>query len=154
MALAALLYIQRVAATTTVAAVTREYLTEGMAHTLHDKEIPRNTTILRIHGPFLFGTTEKLIEATSDLSALDQIVILRLRNMTALDATGLHAIEQLARRLHLSGRTLVLCGAREQPARFLAQSNFVKHVGAENIVPHVRAALERAQQLNNQGQAA
>ena len=148
MALAALLYIQRVAATTTVAAVTREYLTEGMAHTLQDKEIPPNTTILRIHGPFLFGTTEKLIDATANLNALDKIVILRLRNMTALDATGLHAIEQLARRLHVSGRTLVLCGAREQPARFLAQADFVQRVGAENIVPHVRAALDRAAQID------
>ena len=148
MALAALLYIQRVAATTTVVAVTREYLIEGMAHTLQDKEIPPNTTILRIHGPFLFGTTEKLLDATADLNALDKIVILRLRNMTALDATGLHAIEQLARRLHVSGRTLVLCGAREQPARFLAQADFVQRVGAENIVPHVRAALDRAAQIN------
>ena len=148
MALAALLYIQRVAATTTVAAVTREYLTEGLAHTLQDKEIPPNTTILRIHGPFLFGTTEKLLDATSDLSALDKIVILRLRNMTALDATGLHAIEQLASRLHATGRTLVLCGAREQPARFLAQAHFIERVGANNIVPHVRAALARAAQLN------
>ena len=150
MALAALLYIQRVAATTTVAAVTREYLTEGMAHTLQDKEIPPNTTILRIHGPFLFGTTEKLIDATANLNAFDKIVILRLRNMTALDATGLHAIEQFARRLHASGRTLLLCGAREQPARFLAQADFIQHVGAENIVPHVRAALDRAQQINRE----
>ena len=148
MALAALLYIYRIAETTTVGAVTREYLNEGMAHTLQDKEIPPNTTILRIHGPFLFGTTDKLIEATSDLRALDKIVILRLRNMTAIDATGLHAIEQLARRLHASGRTLLLCGAREQPARFLARADFVNHVGRENIVPHVRAALDRARQLN------
>jgi len=154
MALAALLYIYRIAETTTVAAVTREYLREGMAHTLQDKEIPPNTTILRIHGPFLFGTTEKLIEATSDLHALDKIVILRLRNMTAIDATGLHAIEQLARRLHASGRTLVLCGAREQPARFLARADFVDHVGQENIVPHVRAALERAEELNQASEAA
>jgi SulP family sulfate permease len=149
MALAALLYIYRIAETTTVAAVTREYLTEGMAHTLQDKEIPPNTTILRIHGPFLFGTTEKLIEATSDLKALDKIVILRLRNMTAIDATGLHAIEQLVRRLHASGRTLLICGAREQPAKFLARADFVDHVGKENIVPHVRAALDRASVINS-----
>ena len=148
MALAALLYIYRIAETTTVSAVTREYLDDGMAHSLQGKEIPPNTTILRIHGPFLFGTTEKLVEATSDLKELDKIVILRLRNMTALDATGLHAIEQLARRLHVSGRTLLLCGAREQPARFLERADFVAHVGRENIVPHVRAALDRARQLN------
>jgi SulP family sulfate permease len=147
MALAALLYIYRIAETTTVSAVTPEYLDDGMAHSLQGKDIPPNTTILRIHGPFLFGTTEKLIEATLDLNTMEQIVILRLRNMTAIDATGLHAIEQLAARLHASGRTLLLCGAREQPARFLARADFVDHVGKENIVPHVFAALERARVL-------
>jgi SulP family sulfate permease len=69
--------------------------------------------------------------------------------MTAIDATGLHAIEQLARRLHASGRTLLICGAREQPAKFLARADFVDHVGKENIVPHVRAALDRASVINS-----
>ena len=70
MALAALLYIYRIAETTTVAAVTPEYLRDGQAHILQDKDIPSNVTILRIHGPFLFGTTEKLAEATRDLNRL------------------------------------------------------------------------------------
>ncbi|MFL6428777.1 MAG: SulP family inorganic anion transporter [Acidobacteriaceae bacterium] len=148
MALAALLYIYRVAETTTVSAVTEEYLQEGTAHILQDKEIPPNTTILRIHGPFLFGTTEKLIEATRDLNKFDTVVVLRLRNMTALDATGLHAIQQFAERLHKSGRTLLLCGAREQPAKLLAQADFIAHVGRNNILPHVQAALERAREIN------
>ncbi len=68
MALAALLYIYRIAETTTVATVTPEYLADGQAHILQDKEIPANVTILRIHGPFLFGTTEKLAEETKDLN--------------------------------------------------------------------------------------
>ncbi len=104
-------------------------------------------TILRIHGPFLFGTTDKLAAATLNLSGFTSIVILRLRNMTALDATGLHEIEKLAQRLRHSGRTLLVCGAREQPARFLQQAEFVEHVGEENILPHVQAALERANQI-------
>jgi SulP family sulfate permease len=57
MAVAALLYICRIAETTTVAPVTREYPDDGPAHIVQDKEIPANATILRIHGPFLFGTT-------------------------------------------------------------------------------------------------
>jgi sulfate permease, SulP family len=147
MALAALLYIYRVAETTTVAPVTEEYLRDGQMHILQDKEIPPNVAILRIHGPFLFGTTEKLTEATADLKAFPSVVILRLRNMTALDATGLHAIETFADRLHKSGRTLLLCGAREQPAELLAGSEFEEHVGRENLLPHVEAALARAREI-------
>ena len=148
MALAALLYIYRIAETTTVAPVTREYLQDGMPHILQDKEIPMNVTILRIHGPFLFGTTEKLAEATRDLNKFAVVVILRLRNMTALDATGLYALEQFAGRLRKSGRTLLLCGARDQPGRLLSRSDFLDQIGPENILPHVQAALARAQAIN------
>jgi len=147
-ALAALLYIYRIAQTTTVEPVTSEYIEEGRLHILQDKQVPQYVTILRIHGPFLFGTTEKLEEATSNLNAFAPVVVLRLRNMTALDATGLYALEKLADRLKKSGRTLLLCGAREQPERLLHQAEFVEHVGADNILPHVAAALERAQQIN------
>ena len=149
MALAALLYIYRIAETTTVEPVTPEYLRDGLAHVLQDKEIPPNTAILRIHGPFLFGATQKLEAATADLSLFPAIVILRLRNMTALDATGLHALEVFADRLRGSGRTLLLCGARDQPAELLARTDFVQEVGRENILLHVQAALLRARELNN-----
>jgi SulP family sulfate permease len=149
-ALAALLYIYRIAQTTTVAPVTPEYIEEGRLHVLQDKEVPPYVTILRIHGPFLFGTTDKLEEATADLSHFAPVVVLRLRNMTAIDATGLHALEKLAERLRKSGRTLLLCGAREQPALLLERSEFIEHVGQANILPHVTAALDRARQINEE----
>jgi SulP family sulfate permease len=147
MTLAALLYIYRIAETTTVAPVTREYLEDGQAHILQDKDIPSNVTILRIHGPFLFGTTEKLVEVTRDLKPFGEVVILRLRNMTALDATGIHALEQFSDRLRKAGKTLLLCGARDQPSRLISGSDFLKHVGAENVLPHVQAALARAREV-------
>jgi SulP family sulfate permease len=146
-ALAALLYISRVTDTTSVEAVTPEYIEAGRAHVLQDKDMPPYVTILRIHGPFLFGMTDKLADATADLSAFAPIVVLRLRNMTAIDATGLHALEELSDRLKKANRTLLLCGARHQPARFLEQAEFIEHVGAENITPHVQAALARAREI-------
>jgi SulP family sulfate permease len=147
MALAALLYIRRIAETTTVAAVTPEYLRDGQAHILQDKDIPSHVTILRIHGPFLFGTTDKLADATRDLARLGDVVILRLRNMTALDATGIHAIEQFSERLRKAGKSLLLCGARDQPSQLISGSDFLKIVGPENVLPHVRAALARATEI-------
>ncbi|MGA7157285.1 MAG: sulfate permease [Acidobacteriaceae bacterium] len=147
MSLAALLYIYRVAATTTVAPVTREYLEDGQAHILQDKEIPSNLTILRIHGPFLFGTTEKLAEATRDLNQLGDIVVLRLRNMTALDSTGVHAFDQFHARLKKTGRTLLCCGALDQPRQIITGSDFLKHIGPENFCTDIQAALDRARIL-------
>jgi SulP family sulfate permease len=147
MALASLLYIYRVSQTTTVSAVTPEYIEAGKKHILQDKQVPSYVTILRIHGPFLFGTTDKLDEETANLRPFAPIVILRLRNMTAIDATGLHALERLSERLKKSGRRLLLCGARAQPAEFIQQVDFIEHIGQENILPHVEAALRRAQEV-------
>jgi SulP family sulfate permease len=145
MILAALLFIARVANTTTVSKVTEEYVEDGRVHILQDKDIPYYTTIFRIHGPFLFGATEKLAVVTRDLHTLPPIVIIRLRNMTAIDATGLFAIEEVARQLHASGRTLILCGAREQPAQLMHQAEFEEIVGRENICPNIQEALRRAE---------
>jgi SulP family sulfate permease len=144
LALAALLYIYRVTETTSVSVATPEYIAAGYVHSLQGKDVPDYVTILRIHGPFLFGTTDKLNEAAARIDTFKQIVILRLRNMTAIDATGLHALEHFSEQLRRSGRTLLVCGARHQPAKFLARAEFVDEVGAENIVPHVEAALARA----------
>jgi sulfate permease, SulP family len=149
MILAALVFIRKVTITTTVAQVTDEYLREGHSHILQHKYIPPYVTIFRIHGPFLFGATDKLDEITSRLSDLPSIIILRLRNMTAIDATGLQALEKLADVVHASGRHLILCGAREQPARLMRQAEFEQHVGAENICPNVAEALDRAKALQD-----
>jgi SulP family sulfate permease len=148
MMLAALLYIYRISQTTTVMPVTGDYIEKGRPHILQDKQVPPYVTILRIHGPFLFGTTEKLNDATANLNVFGQVVVVRLRNMTALDATGLHALEVLAERLRKSGRTLLLCGARDQPLATLERSDFLEHLGPENLLPHVEAALDRAKQIN------
>jgi SulP family sulfate permease len=146
--LAALLYIYRVAETTTVSPVTDEYIRDGLPHVLQGRIVPPYVSLLRIHGPFLFGTTEKLVEATVNIEAFEPIVILRLRNMTAIDATGIHAIESFATRLRESGRTLLLCGAMEQPSRLLHGSRFLDRVGRENIMPNIQTALDRAKELH------
>jgi len=147
MVLAALVFIRKVTMTTTVSQVTEEYVREGYAHILQHKEIPPYVVIFRIHGPFLFGSTEKIEELSARLDELPPIVILRLRNMTAIDATGLQALEQLADLVHASGRGLILCGAREQPSRLMRQAEFEEHVGVENVCASIADALERAKVL-------
>ena len=150
MILAALLYIRKVTLTTTVARVTPEYVSAGFAHSLQTNELPAGVAAYRIHGPFLFGATDKLTLIEDELDSLPSVVLLRLRNMTAIDATGLHALERLADRLHASGRTLVVCGVRDQPARLLSQAEFHQHLGEENIVPSLADAVARARELLSQ----
>jgi SulP family sulfate permease len=74
--------------------------------------------------------------------------------MTALDATGLGAIRDLADTLHDSGRSLLLCGAREQPSQLMKQSEFERHVGAANICGNITEALQRAAEVYRRDHAA
>lgn len=147
MILAALLYIRKVTMTTTVALVTPEYVEAGFPHSLQTNKLPPEVTVFRIHGPFLFGAMDKLEVIDEMFDSLGRVVVLRLRNMTAVDATGLHALENLADRLHTSGRHLVLCGAREQPATLMERAEFHRHIGDENICASLESAIQRAEEL-------
>jgi sulfate permease, SulP family len=147
MVLAALMFIRKVSRTTTVSPVTKDYVEDSRVHVLQGKDIPDYAIVYRIHGPFLFGATDKFSEILQSLEKLPPIVILRLRNMTAVDATGLGAIRDLADTLHATGRSLLLCGARDQPSQLMKQAEFERHVGAENICKSITEALLRASEL-------
>ena len=146
--LAALLYVRRVSSTTTVSMVTADYIESGRMHSLQDKTIPPYVAIFRIHGPLLFGVTDKVAAITDRLDHLPPIVIIRLRNMMAIDATGLKALEEVADRVRASGRTILFCGAREQPSAVMRQAGFGRHVGERNICPSILDALRRAEELH------
>jgi len=136
-----------------VSQVTEDYVEDGRVHILQDKDIPYYATIFRIHGPFLFGATDKIRAVTQNVHELPPVVILRLRNMTALDATGLFAIEEVAKELHATRRTLILCGAREQPSQLIHQAEFAEVIGEENICENVQEALRRAEEVYERREA-
>src|ERR1700730_15981113 len=147
MILAALVFIRKVTRTTTVSEATAEYIRDGHVHILQHKEIPSYVSIFRIHGPFLFGATDKLDAIVSRLHELPPIIILRLRNMTAIDSTGLQALEKFADQVHESGRQLILCGAREQPAKRMQEAGLHGHLGPQNVCVSVAEALDRAKTM-------
>lgn len=144
MLLAALLFIHRVATTTTVASVTDEMLGDGEPRVLTGRYIPEYCSVIRIRGPFLFGATEKLDHETADVSKFASIVVLKMTYMSAIDGTGVHAIEKLAMRLKESDKALILCGAPPQPTSLFERSKLVKLLDRRNFAPHLDAALERA----------
>jgi SulP family sulfate permease len=151
MILAALTFIRSVAETTSVSAVTKDYILTGRAHVLHDKHIPDYVEVFSVQGALLFGAAQKLDIVLNRLPTLPPIVVLRLRGMTAIDSTGLGAIEYLETRLSAAGHHLLLCGAKEQPARLIHQSAFEQRIGRENICSNIQQALDRAKQIMDSG---
>jgi SulP family sulfate permease len=150
MALAALLFIRRVATTTEVAEVTDEYVARIRPDELQDKDIPPFVAVFRIKGPLLFGGTDKLDVIRDRLDGLPPIVILRLRYVTAMDGTALHAIEDLARAVTATSRVFLLSGAREQPLALMRRSHFERRVGAQHLCPTFDDALTRAREIHAQ----
>ncbi len=147
MILAALLFIRKIAATTTVREVTGTDIEDARVHALHDKDIPAEVAVYRVHGPLLFGTTDKILAVIDRLESMPPVVILKLRDMTAMDATGLQAIEDLVERVQSSGRTLILCGARRQPTALMMRAGMPALVGEANFCPNITSALARARSL-------
>lgn len=150
MILAALLYISRVTRTTSVTAVDEDYFEEGKDHLLIGRHIPEGVAIYKIHGPFLFGSTDKAKEVVGNVDKLPQVVIVRLRNMTAIDTTGIQALEDLAESILASGRSVIFCGMRSQPEAMMRRAGFARLVGEENLCPNAAQALERASRLLNE----
>jgi sulfate permease, SulP family len=148
MIMGALVFISKVTRTTKISRVTADYVEHGRQHILQDKEIPPYVAIFRIHGPFLFGAADKLENVIEKLPELPPVIILRLRNMTAIDATGLQVLEHFADVVRDAHKALLLCGALEQPAQLMRQAEFEEHVGKYNICGSIAEALERARDVH------
>jgi SulP family sulfate permease len=147
MIMGALVFISKVTSTTTVSRVTAEYVEHGWQHSLQGKEIPSYVAVFRIHGPFLFGAADKMEDVIRQLPQLPPVIILRLRNMTAIDATGLQVLESFADAVRGAHKALLLCGAPKQPALFMQRAEFEEHVGKNNICGSILEALERAREV-------
>jgi SulP family sulfate permease len=145
--LAALLVVKRLADTSTISAVDPSNETEGSQHSLVGREIPPGVVVFRVFGTLFFGAADRLEEELERIGQVPQVLILRLRTVLAIDATGLQALEDLRARLERQGKHLVLSAPHTQPLAAMQTSGFVERLGHENVQPNIAAALERAQAI-------
>ena len=108
MVLAAILFIKRSSETTQIMAVDESTETEGSQHSLVGKEVPKGVMIYRMMGAFFFGAVDKLETILKREKQEPEVLILRMRKVVAMDATGLNALEDLYEKLHRKGKHLVL----------------------------------------------
>jgi SulP family sulfate permease len=147
MVLAAVLFIKRVSETTQITAVDEISETEGPQHSLIGKEIPKGVMVYRIFGSFFFGAADKLETALKRSGQEPVVLILRMRKVLAMDATGLNALEDLYERLHVRGRHLILSGPHTQPLFMMDKAGFLDRLGRENICANVELSLDRAREI-------
>ncbi len=149
MVLAAIVFIKRVSETTQITAVDERSETEGPQHSIVGKAVPEGVMIYRIFGAFLFGAADKLETALHRAQQEPRVLILRMRKVLAMDATGLNALEDLLDKLLAKGRHLVLSGPHTQPLMLMSRAGFLDRLGRENVCENIDAALARARELLN-----
>jgi SulP family sulfate permease len=147
MVLAAVLFIKRASETTQIMAVDETTETEGSHHSLVGKEVPKGVMIYRIMGAFFFGAVDKLETILNREKQEPEVLILRMRKVIAMDATGLNALEALHGKLQRKGKHLVLSAPHTHPLSVMEKAGFIDRLGRENVCPHIDAALARAREI-------
>jgi SulP family sulfate permease len=145
--LAALLMVKRISETSKITAVDEASETEGSHHSLVGKEVPEGVLIFRVFGAFFFGVVDKLDDELKRARQEPEILILRVRKVLAMDATGLQALEDLHVKLRAKGKHLILSAPHTQPLAVMENAGFIDRLGRENVCPHITAALARAREI-------
>lgn len=145
--LACLLMVKRIAETSQITAVDESTETDGSQHSLIGKKIPDGVLIFRVFGAFFFGVVDKLDDELKRAKREPEILILRVRKVLAMDATGLQALEDLRIKLHKKGKHLILSAPHTQPLSVMINSGFIDRIGYENVCPDVTSALARAREI-------
>ncbi len=110
------------------------------------KNVPANTMVYEIHGPMFFGAANDYLAFTHEKHK--NVLILRMRNVPAMDITGLDALEEAYNTCRKKNIRLLLSHVNEQPMHVMEKAGFVDKLGKENFCENIDAALERAAALN------
>ncbi|MBQ8026906.1 MAG: sulfate permease [Clostridia bacterium] len=111
------------------------------------KVIPDGAMVYEITGPIFFGASNKIADVIK--SSDKKVIVLRMRSVPAIDATGIHSFESIIKTCRKKGITLIMSHVNEQPMKVLKKSGMYKDIGKENICANIDKALERAEILLN-----
>ncbi len=120
---------------------------QGQEDILERGSIPEGVEVYEVNGPLFFGAAQKFEEAITAISLKPKALILRLRNLLSLDASGLHALQSVHKNCERQGIVLILSGVHVQPTIALFQSGLADKIGEANLFPNFEPALERAREV-------
>src|SRR5690606_35577843 len=107
-------------------------------------EIPKDVLIYEINGPLFFGASKKFQDVITDLNERPRILILRMRHVPFIDATGISSLKEICRHLHSKNTTILISGANKQVRLELLKANIYTMLGKHNIHNNIKNAIERA----------
>jgi len=146
--LAALLFMRRMAEVTRItpmSEITDYERFEGEFDGV--RGVPAGVEVFELAGSFCFGAARKFTETLLTIRGAPRVVILRMRHVLAMDATGLHALEDVAVRLQKRGTRLLLSAVHAQPLIVLERSGTLERIGIENLFADFSEALAQARRI-------
>src|SRR6185312_2923291 len=102
--------------------------------------VPRGTSVFEIKGPLFFGAVETFRETLDHLDDHPRVLIIRMKDVHAVDATGIHALRDVIRRTARQGSQVLLADVQPQPRTALADSGILETVGDANVLPDIEDA--------------
>ena len=148
MVMAVVLFMRQMEEVTHVRIVTPESEVEGAgSHSILGKDVPEGVILFRIEGPLFFAAAEKLERALNASGGVPRVVIFRMRNVPAMDASGLHAFEVAVDKLHRQKSKVYLTAVQPQPMKVMYESGFVDRLGMHKFCADTDHALQRVREL-------
>ncbi len=149
--LAALLFMRRMANVTQMGYVTKS-LQEDEEETddpnsIARREVPPGVEVFEIYGTFFFGAADKFKDALRTVEKAPKILILRMRHVFALDATGLRALEDVFEKTKKEGTILILSGVHAQPLVTMQRAGLLDKIHEDNVFGNIDDALNRAREI-------
>lgn len=144
MVLAAFLFMRRMAEVTDVSPLASGAV-GGDGEVERLPRLPPGVVVYEIDGPFFFGAAEKFRDTLGTVSSRPRALVLRMRNVPAMDSTGLNALRELVRKARRDGIHVVLSGVRPQPLQVLERSRLLAELGPGNVLPSIQEALARVE---------
>ncbi|MFK4973029.1 SulP family inorganic anion transporter [Lactococcus garvieae] len=145
MILAAFLFLKRMSDVATVRqGVDKDNLdNEEISEDIDLKRVPKHTVVYEIFGSLFFGATTEFLNFTHEEGK--RVLILRMRNVPAMDISGLEALEETFEICKKKKMTLILSHVNEQPYHVMEKAGFIEKIGRDNICKNIDASLERAE---------
>ncbi|CAH1080661.1 SulP family inorganic anion transporter [Candidatus Nitrotoga sp. 1052] len=147
MVLAVLFFIHRITGLTHVSVAQESLDHDDSETTLARKVVPKGVMIYRIFGALFFGAADKLETILRQQQNEPDVLILKMDEVISMDASALHTLASMQRKLRKNGKYLILCGAHTQPYFMMHQAGFFDEMGSDNVTADLDSALRRAAKL-------
>lgn len=142
--MAAVMFVKRMEEITHIKLVTPVNDDERSgSNSIAGKEVPEGVVLYRVEGPFFFAAAEKLESTLRASGGKPRAIILRMRNVPAMDASGLHALEVVIEKLHRDGVKMLFTGVQPQPMKVLVASSLAEKIGLDHFCADIDEALAR-----------